>query len=91
MPFIDVSLGAGRTPEQVRALIHELTEAAHRAVGAPKANIRVVIREIAPEHWAAGDVTIAERHAAAAAATEHAEQPQHTEQPQHAEQPQHTE
>ena len=54
MPFIDVSLGAGRTPEQVRALIHELTEAAHRAVGAPKESIRVVIREIQPEHWAAG-------------------------------------
>jgi 4-oxalocrotonate tautomerase len=66
MPFIDVSLGAGRTPEQVRALIHELTEAAHRAVGAPKESIRVVIREIQPEHWAAGDVTVAERRAAAA-------------------------
>jgi 4-oxalocrotonate tautomerase len=66
MPFIDVSLGVGRTPEQVRTLIHELTEAAHRAVGAPKQSIRVVIREIQPEHWAAGDVTVAERRAAAA-------------------------
>lgn len=65
MPFIDVSLGAGRSPEQVRALIHELTEAAHRAVGAPKEIIRVVIREIQPEHWAAGDITVAERQAAA--------------------------
>ena len=66
MPFIDVSLGAGRTPEQVRALIHELTEAAHRAVGASRESIRVVIREIQPEHWAAGDITIAERQAAPA-------------------------
>ncbi|MER7854249.1 2-hydroxymuconate tautomerase [Streptomyces bacillaris] len=64
MPFIDVTLGTGRSPEQVRALIHELTEAAHRAVGAPVANIRVVIREVAPQHWAAGDVTTAERAAA---------------------------
>ncbi|MFE0025030.1 2-hydroxymuconate tautomerase [Amycolatopsis sp. NPDC059021] len=63
MPFIDVSLGTGRSPEQIRALIHELTEAAHRAVGAPLANIRVVIREVAPAHWAAGDVTVAERQA----------------------------
>ncbi|MFJ4821982.1 2-hydroxymuconate tautomerase [Streptomyces bacillaris] len=63
MPFIDVTLGTGRSPEQVRALIHELTEAAHRAVGAPVANIRVVIREVAPQHWAAGDVTTAERAA----------------------------
>lgn len=64
MPFIDVSIGIGRTPEQLRRLIHELTEAAHRAIDAPKANVRVVIREIEPTHWAAGDVTIAERQAA---------------------------
>ena len=63
MPFIDVSIAEGRTPEQVRALIHELTLAAHRAVDAPIDNIRVVIREVPHEHWAAGDVTIAERRA----------------------------
>jgi 4-oxalocrotonate tautomerase len=63
MPFIDVSLGTGRSPEQIRDLIHELTQAAHRAVGAPLATIRVVIREVEPAHWAAGDVTVAERNA----------------------------
>jgi 4-oxalocrotonate tautomerase len=61
MPFIDVTLGTGRSPEQVRRLIHELTEAAHRAVGAPRTAIRVCVREVLPEHWAAGDVTTAER------------------------------
>lgn len=64
MPFIDVSLGTGRSPEQIRRLIHELTEAAHRAVDAPLANIRVVVREVPPTHWAAGDVTIEERNRA---------------------------
>ncbi|MYU56658.1 MULTISPECIES: 2-hydroxymuconate tautomerase [Streptomyces] len=63
MPFIDVTLGTGRTPEQVRALIHELTQAAHRTVGAPLSSIRVVIREVEPAHWAAGDVTTEERNA----------------------------
>ena len=62
MPFIDVTIAQGRTPEQIRALIHELTGAAHRAVGAPVSNIRVVVREVAETHWAAGDITIAERH-----------------------------
>lgn len=65
MPIIDVTITAGRSPEQLRDLIHELTEAAHRAVGAPRANIRVVLREVPPTHFAAGDVTIAERTAAA--------------------------
>lgn len=61
MPFIDVTIAQGRTPEQIRTLIHELTDAAHRAVDAPVANIRVVVREVPTTHWAAGDVTVAER------------------------------
>ena len=63
MPFIDVTIAEGRTPEQIRALIGELTAAAQRAVNAPVENIRVVIREVPTTHWAAGDVTIAERQA----------------------------
>lgn len=61
MPFIDVTVSEGRTPEQLRTLIHELTQAACRALDAPLSSIRVVVREVPPTHWAAGDVTIAER------------------------------
>ncbi|GAB84089.1 tautomerase family protein [Gordonia rubripertincta] len=63
MPFIDVTIAQGRTPEQIRNLVHELTLAAQRAVDAPLGNIRVVVREVPTTHWAAGDVTIAERAA----------------------------
>jgi 4-oxalocrotonate tautomerase len=61
MPLIEVTMVEGRTPEQVRALISGLTRAASEAVGAPMANVRVVVREVPSTHWAAGDVTIAER------------------------------
>jgi len=61
MPMIEVTLVEGRSPEQLRALISGLTQAACDAVGAPKANVRVVVREVPATHWAAGDVTIAER------------------------------
>jgi 4-oxalocrotonate tautomerase len=61
MPLIEVTLAEGRSPEQLRALLSKLTEAAQEAVGAPKESIRVVLREVPPTHWAAGDVTIAER------------------------------
>jgi 4-oxalocrotonate tautomerase len=61
MPFIEVTLVEGRSPEQLRALISGLTQAASDAVGAPVGNVRVVIREVPATHWAAGDVTIAER------------------------------
>ncbi|MFF4546541.1 2-hydroxymuconate tautomerase [Streptomyces sp. NPDC001435] len=61
MPLVEVTLTEGRTPEQLRALISELTAAVVSAVGAPKQNVRVVVREVPKTHFAAGDVTIAER------------------------------
>ena len=61
MPLVEVTMVEGRSGEQLRALISELTAAVEKAVGAPRENIRVVIREVPATHWAAGDVTIAER------------------------------
>lgn len=61
MPLIEVTLVEGRTAEQLRALISGLTRAAAEAVDAPVTNVRVVVREVPATHWAAGDVTIAER------------------------------
>ncbi len=61
MPLVEVTLVSGRSPEQIRALITSLTQAVVDTIEAPKDAVRVVIREVAPTHWAAGDVTIAER------------------------------
>ncbi len=61
MPLIEVTMVEGRTPQQVRALISALTRAAVDTVDAPVESIRVVVREVPTTHWAAGDVTIAER------------------------------
>lgn len=63
MPFIDVTIAEGRSPEELRGLIRELTAAAQRALGVPLQNVRVVLRETPKTHFAAGDVTIAEREA----------------------------
>ena len=65
MPLVEVTLVQGRTPQQLRALLHELHGAVVRSVGAPAENVRIVIREVPATHWAAGDVTIAERSATA--------------------------
>src|ERR1039457_5266804 len=62
MPLVEVSLIEGRTPEQIRSLIHELHEAVVRALTAPPGNVRIIVREVPATHWAASDVTIAERH-----------------------------
>lgn len=61
MPLIEVTMVEGRSPAQLRALISGLTRAACEAIDAPVQNVRVVVREVPPTHWAAGDVTIAER------------------------------
>lgn len=61
MPLIQVTLVQGRSPEQLRALISSLTAAVTESIGAPKEAIRVVLNEVPDTHWAAGDVTIAER------------------------------
>jgi 4-oxalocrotonate tautomerase len=63
MPLVEVTLVQGRTPEQLRTLISRLTAAVVESVDAPEDNVRVVVREVPATHWAAGDVTIAERRA----------------------------
>lgn len=61
MPIVDVTLVEGRSPEQLRALVTALTDAVSTTVDAPRENVRVVVREVPATHFAAGDVTIAER------------------------------
>lgn len=61
MPLVEVTLVQGRPAESIRALISNVTEAVVASVGSPKESVRVIVREIPPTHWAAGDVTIAER------------------------------
>jgi 4-oxalocrotonate tautomerase len=61
MPIIDVSLVEGRSPDQLRALVTALIDAAVATIEAPRDSVRVILREVPPTHWAAGDVTVAER------------------------------
>ena len=56
MPIIDVSMLEGRTDEQKRALIAELTDVTERVLGVPRESIRVLLREVPPENWGVGGV-----------------------------------
>lgn len=58
MPLVEITMIEGRDLDQKRALITGVTDAVERAIGAPRASIRVAIREIPPEHWAIGGVSI---------------------------------
>ena len=61
MPFVEVTLVEGRSAEQLRRLISAVTAAVADSVDAPRGSVRVVVREVPPTHFAAGDVTLAER------------------------------
>ncbi|MBI2243528.1 MAG: tautomerase family protein [Nocardioides sp.] len=65
MPLVEVTVVEGRSPAQLRALMSALTSAVVSTIEAPLESVRVVVREVPPTHWAAGDVTIAERAALA--------------------------
>lgn len=61
MPLVEVTLVEGRSSDQLRTLISALTDAVESSLDAARDSVRVVLREVPPTHWAAGDVTIAER------------------------------
>ncbi len=60
MPIIDVTMIEGRSKQQKRSLIAELTMAAVRAVDAPVESVRVILREVPAEHFGVGGKSKAE-------------------------------
>jgi len=63
MPFVQVSMGSGRTPEQKRALLDGISEVVHTTLGADYDSIRVWIVELDPDDVILGQETLAERRA----------------------------
>lgn len=75
MPVVQVTLTHGRSPETIRSMISAITRAMVDSGVAPQEAVRVMVSEIPTSHFAAGDVTIAERHAAQQPATPTEETP----------------
>jgi 4-oxalocrotonate tautomerase len=67
MPFIQINLGSGRTPEQKDKLIRAVSAAAADAVSVPEASVRVWIVEVPSSEVLVGGQTLAERQAAKSA------------------------
>ena len=66
MPIIEVNLLEGRSPEAKERLIEALTSAAVDAIGASRESVRIILREMAPAHFAIGGESLAARAAIAA-------------------------
>ena len=65
MPIMEVTMLEGRRPEQKRAFTAALTEATVASPGITPEQVRIIIREIPPAHFALGGVSKADRDAAA--------------------------
>ena len=63
MPFVQVSMGTGRTPEQKRALLDGISEVVHTTLGADYETIRVWIVELDPDNVMVGQESLTERRA----------------------------
>ncbi len=60
MPIVRIDLLVGRTPERKAALIREVTEAVVAALDVQREQVRVLLNEVPPEHWAVGGRSIAQ-------------------------------
>ncbi len=65
MPLIQVVQTPGKTAEQKRELVRELTDTYVRVTGSTPQSVWVTIGEIAPDSWSVGGVTLADRAAKA--------------------------
>jgi 4-oxalocrotonate tautomerase len=63
MPFVQVSMGSGRTPEQKRALLEGISEVVHTTLDADYETIRVWIVELEPDDVMLGQESLTERRA----------------------------
>ena len=59
MPLVQITLAAGRTPQQLAALGEAVTAAVSGAVGAPREAVRVVVTECEPDLWFVGGESLA--------------------------------
>ena len=56
MPVIRVEMFKGRTPEQKKAMVKEVTEAFVRTAGGTPEAVHVVITDVEQSHWAVAGV-----------------------------------
>jgi 4-oxalocrotonate tautomerase len=64
MPTIRIDMFEGRTPEQKRALVKEITEGCVRAIGVSPDSVDILIFDVKKQDWATGGVLWSDKAAA---------------------------
>lgn len=61
MPIVTIKMIEGRTDEQKRNLVEQVTTAVSETVNAPKENVSIIIEEMKKEHYATGGVRVSDK------------------------------
>ena len=61
MPFIQINILEGRSPEKKERLIREVTDLVSDVLDAPVESVRVMINEFQPEHWGIAGESVKKR------------------------------
>lgn len=61
MPIVTIKMLEGRTDEQKRALVAEVTEAVSKTVNAPAENVSIIIEEMSKSHYATAGVRYSDK------------------------------
>ncbi|HEY6284803.1 MAG TPA: 2-hydroxymuconate tautomerase, partial [Ktedonobacteraceae bacterium] len=64
MPIVRIELLQGRTPAVKNELISRVTDAVVTTLGVDQEQVRVLLYELPPEHWAVGGQTKAAQQSA---------------------------
>ncbi|CCK22636.1 Probable tautomerase lp_1712 [Lacticaseibacillus paracasei] len=61
MPLVHIDLIEGRSPEQLKALVKDVTDAIVKDTGAPAEHIHIVLNEMAKEHYSVAGVPVSDK------------------------------
>ncbi len=61
MPFAQLHIAEGRTPEQKKILIEKVTQAFVDALGAKPDSVWITVQDVPKNAWGIGGKTLAER------------------------------
>jgi len=61
MPIVHIQILQGRSADQVRELIHNVTETVSVTLESPKENVRVLVTEVPKTHWGVAGTPMSDR------------------------------
>ncbi|WP_461239425.1 2-hydroxymuconate tautomerase [Paucilactobacillus sp. N302-9] len=61
MPLVHIDLVAGRTQEQLNALVKDVTEAISKDVNVPAERVHIVLNEMQPNRYSVGGTMNSEK------------------------------